>query len=278
MKKWFRLMFVVLSVFALLAAAGCGGKEAAETTGEPSGDEKTSSSHKLIIASDTAFAPFEFQDPNTGDYIGFDMDLIKAIAEVNGWDYEIRSMNFDGIVPALESSSIDMAISAMTITEKRKESVNFSYPYYLSGQCVAVQTTNEDIKGFDDLEGKTLGVQIATTGADEARKIPNAKVIDYNTINEAYMALKNGNVDAVVSDFPVAAYFIKQGNDDVKIVGDLKTSEHYGITVPKDKPEILEQVNSALKTLKENGKFAEIYKEWFGEEPPEYLPGEPPQQ
>jgi len=279
MKKWLRFGLIVISIFALIAAAGCGGGgEDAAATGEPAEDQGQAGAEKILIASDTAYAPFEFQDPNTGEYVGFDMDLVKAIAEVNGWDYEIRSMNFDGIVPALESSSVDMAISAMTITDQHKEKVNFSYPYYRSGQSVMVQATNEEITGFEDLDGKHIGAQISTTGAMEANKVPNAKVTEYNTINEAFMALRNGNIDAIVNDFPVNAYFIKRGNDDVKLVGDLRTSEHYGIAIPKDKPEILEGVNSALETLKENGKYAEIYQEWFGEEPPEYLPGEPPQQ
>ncbi|SHI48505.1 basic amino acid ABC transporter substrate-binding protein [Desulfofundulus thermosubterraneus] len=275
-------VIVVMLVVLALAVAGCGGqqakdtKDSKQTSAQTGGGQQPTGKQKILVASDTAYAPFEFQDPNTGKYVGFDMELIQAIAEVNNWDYEIRSMNFDGIVPALQSASVDLAISAMTITDKRKEQVNFSLPYYQSGQCVAVKASNNTIKGFDDLAGKKIGVQIATTGADEARKIPGAKITDYNTINEAFMALKNGNVDAVVNDYPVTFYFIQQGNKDVKIVGDLRTSEFYGIAVPKSKPDILEKVNSALKTLKENGKYAEIYKKWFGKEPPEFLPGEPP--
>jgi len=278
MKKWLRFGLMVISIFALIAVAGCGGGGDEPAAGESSGGEDQASQETILVASDTAYAPFEFQDPNSGDYVGFDMDLVKAIAEVNDWNCEIRSMNFDGIVPALESSSVDMSISAMTITDQRKEKVNFSVPYYRSGQSVMVAASNEDIKGFEDLDGKHIGAQISTTGAMEANTVPNAEVTEYNTINEAFMALRNGNIDAIVNDFPVNAYFIKQGNDDVKLVGDLRTSEHYGIAIPKDKPEILEKVNSALETLKENGKYDEIYKEWFGEEPVEYLPGEPTEQ
>ncbi|MDQ0287826.1 polar amino acid transport system substrate-binding protein [Desulfofundulus luciae] len=283
MLRTIKVILIMLVVLALaLGVAGCGGqqtkdtKDSKQTSAQAGGGQQPAGKQKILVASDTTYAPFEFQDPNTGKYVGFDMELIQAIAEVNNWDYEIRSMNFDGIVPALQSASVDLAISAITITEKRKEQVNFSLPYYQSGQCVAVKASNNTIKGFDDLAGKKIGVQIATTGADEARKIPGAKITDYNTINEAFMALKNSNVDAVVNDYPVTFYFIQQGNKDVKIVGDLRTSEFYGIAVPKSKPDILEKVNSALKTLKENGKYAEIYKKWFDKEPPDFLPGEPP--
>lgn len=276
MKKSFRWIVVAVTILALaVAAVGCGG---GQETAPKEGDKKDPGAVKqeVVFGSDTAYAPFEAQDPKSGELVGFDVDLVKAINEVSGLNITIKGMNFDGLVPALETASIDGAISAMTITEKRKESVNFSLPYYLSGQSVAVRTDNNTIKGFEDLNGKKLGVQISTTGADEARKVPNAQVIDYNTINEAFLALKSGAVDAVVNDYPVSAYYIKQNPKDAKIVGDLRTSEHYGIAFPKKNTELLEKVNSALKTLKENGKYAEIYKKWFGADPPDYLPGEPP--
>jgi len=278
LKKSFKVLFTVLVVLAVtLVAAGCGGQQAQNNSGEgKSGGQQAAGQQHVLVASDTAYAPFEFQDKNTGKYIGFDMDLINAIGKVNNWNVEVRSMNFDGIVPALESSSVDMAISAMTITSEREKKVDFSLPYYQSGQSIVVQASNNTIKGWDDLKGKKIGVQIATTGADEARKIPGAQITDYNTINEAFMALKNGNVDAVVNDYPVNAYFIKQGNNDVKLVGDLRTSEVYGIAVPKGKKEILDKVNSALLTLKKNGEFAKIYEKWFGQAPPDFLPGQPP--
>lgn len=275
MKKAVKWVVVAFTVLALaMAVAGCGGqKEEPKKEGETAAP---AAKQKVVFGSDTAYAPFESQDPSTGKLVGFDVDLIDAIEEVAGIEIEIQGMNFDGIIPALETGSIDGAISAMTITEERLKSVNFSVPYYLSGQSVAVRDDNNDIKGFDDLKGKKLGVQIATTGADEARKIDPKNVTDYNTINEAFMALKTGAVDAVVNDYPVSAYYIKQNPGAAKIVGDLKTSEHYGIAFPKKNTELMEKVNAALKTLKENGKYAEIYKKWFGQDPPDYLPGEPP--
>ncbi|MCL6477416.1 MAG: basic amino acid ABC transporter substrate-binding protein [Peptococcaceae bacterium] len=259
-----------------IAAAGCGGQKQAAPA-EKKSEPAPAAKKKVVLASDTAYAPFESHDPQSGKYVGFDIDLVNAIAEVANLDIEIRSMNFDGIIPALETASVDGAISAMTITDERKKSVNFSVPYYLSGQSIAVRADNKNINGWDDLKGKKLGVQIATTGADEARKVLNAKVTDYNTINEAFLALKNGAVDAVVNDYPVSAYFVKQNKDnDVKLVGDLKTSEHYGIAFPKKNTELLDTFNKALQTLKENGKYKEIYQKWFGSDPPAYLPGEPP--
>lgn len=272
MKKWLKVSLVALKILVfVVAAAGCGGEKAKETGGE--GEKQGAQTIKLVFGSDTAYAPFEFMGED-GKLKGFDVDLIDAIEEVAGVEIEIKGMNFDGIVPALETAGIDGAISAMTITEDRKQKVNFSVPYYASGQCVAVRADNETIKGFDDLEGKKIGVRAGTTGSIEANKVPNARVTDYNIIGDAFLDLKSGAVDAVVNDFRATAYYIQQGNNDVKIVGDMKTSEHYGIAVPKQKPEVLKLINDALAILKENGKFDEIYKKWFGAVPPEYLPGE----
>lgn len=276
MKKWFNIGLVLLTVLAfMVVVAGCGGgDQAKETAGGSEQQQAADAPQKLVFGSDTSYAPFESYNDN-GELEGFDVDLIKAINEVANVDIEIKTYDFKGLIPALETASIDGAISAMTITDDRKKKVDFSVPYYLSGQSVAVRSNNETIKGFDDLEGKKIGVQTGTTGEIEANKVPNAEVISYDTIDGAFMDLNNGAIEAVVCDYPVVAYYINQGNKGVKIVGDMTTSEHYGIAVPKQKPEVLKMINDALATLKENGKYAEIYKKWFGVEPPDYLPGEP---
>ena len=277
MKKSLKTILVFIAIMAIaFTLAGCGGGEQAkETAGD--GEKQAAEPQKLIFGSDTSYPPFESFDAD-GKLVGFDVDLIEAINEVAGLDIEIQTFDFKGLIPALESASIDGAISAMTITEERAQKVNFSLPYYESGLCVAVHADNETIKSFDDLEGKKIGVQTGTTGALEAEKIPNAQIVSFDTIVEAFMDLMNGAVDAVINDYPVTAYYVAtESGGKMKIVGDLRTSEYYGIAVPKQKPEVLEQINAALETLRENGKFAEIFEKWFGEAPPEYLPGEPPQ-
>lgn len=266
MKKVLKFGLLAILVLALaVAAVGCGGTEPAK---EPAKDPAADSAKtKLVVGSDTTFAPFEFADATTGKFIGFDVELINALCETAGYELDFQSMSFDGLIPALQTSQIDAAISAMTITDKRKEVVNFSDAYYKSGLIVAVQTKNEAIKGFDELKGKKIAVQSGTTGAMEAEKVPEAKITYFTNTDQALLELKNGAVDAVINDYPVSAYFIQQGNPDIKLVGDILSAEEYGIAVPKSKPEVLEKLNAALKTIKENGKYAEIYKKWFGEEP-----------
>jgi len=273
MKKTAKWAFALLLLVAVtVAAAGCGSQPASQQQSQAA----SQAPRTITVASDTTYAPFEYQDKDTGKYVGFDIDLMDAIGKINNWQINWRSMNFDGIVPALQSSSVDAAISAMTIKPDREKVVNFSIPYYQSGQSIMVLKKNTGIKGWDDLKGKKIGVQLATTGADLANKVPNAKVTTYDNIDDAFLALENGNIDAVVNDYPVNAYYIVQGHNDVQLVGGLQTTEFYGIAVPKDKPDILAKVNSALKTLKDNGQFAQIYQKWFGKQPPDFLPGQPP--
>lgn len=269
MKKAFKFVLLAMMVLSLaVAAVGCGGKEAAKEPAQEPAKGEAAAKTKLVVGADATFAPFEFTDPATGKYTGFDVELIEAICEEAGYELDFRSMGFDGLIAALQTNQIDAVISGMTITEERQKVVDFSEPYYKSGLVVAVQAKNNDIKSFEDLKGKKIAVQSGTTGALHAEKATDKDKITYFTSSDqAMLELKNGAVDAVVMDYPVTAYFIQQGNDDVKMVGEILSAEEYGIAVPKGKTETLEKINAALKTLKENGKYAEIYKKWFGEEP-----------
>ncbi|MBO8127994.1 MAG: basic amino acid ABC transporter substrate-binding protein [Peptococcaceae bacterium] len=278
MKRAIKLLLVMLTVAALaFVIVGCGGgEETASQDEEQQAGEGQQSKGKLVIGSDTAYAPFEWQDTETGEYIGFDMDLIDALCKEMGYEYEIKSMTFDGLIPALQAGTIDACITAMTIKPEREEKVNFTDPYYKSGLIVAVHKDNEEIKSFDDLKGKTIAVQIGTTGADMAATVkeedPSTEIVTFDRIPEAFLALKQGNVDAVVNDAPVTLYAIKQDESgEIKVVGDMLSTEFYGIALPKNNPELLAEFNEALSTLKENGTFTEIYQEWFGEEPPEEI-------
>ncbi|WP_094603804.1 Glutamine-binding periplasmic protein [Sporomusa silvacetica DSM 10669] len=248
-------MFVV--VFGL---AGCGGQQSAKPA-----DQKV-----LKVGSETTFAPFEFQDEKTKDYIGFDMDLIKAVGKQMGVEVQVQSMGFDGLIPALEAGNIDAAISGMTITDERAKKVNFSKPYYKSGLSMVVKADNNTLKSFKDLEGKRIAVQIGTTGASEAKKIKDVKVREFNNAPEAFIELNSGGVDAVVNDLPVNEYYIAQaGGKDAKIVGEPLNSEEYGIAVAKKNTELAEKINKAIDELKKNGEYEKIYVKWFGKKPPQ---------
>jgi polar amino acid transport system substrate-binding protein len=256
-KKMIALAVLVLFVLSL-GLAGCGGDK----------KEAPAAKKVLKVGSDTAYAPFEFQDEKSKEYVGFDMDLIKALGKQMGYEVQVQSMNFDGLIPALEAGNIDATISAMTITDERAKKVNFTKPYYKSGLSIMVKTDNNTIKTFKDLEGKKLAVQIGTTGADEAKKVKDAKIREFNTAPEAFLELKAGGVDAVVNDLPVNEYYIaKAGGKDAKIVGDPLNSESYGIATAKKNKELADKFDKALDELKKNGEYEKIYVKWFGKKP-----------
>ncbi len=251
-----RLAGVMTVVLLLsLGLVGCGS--------QASTDKKV-----LKVGSDTAFAPFEFQDEKSKEYVGFDMDLLKAIAKQMNREVQVQSMNFDGLIPALESGNIDLAVSAMTITDERAKKVAFSNPYYKSGLTMVVKSDNTSIQSFSDLAGKKIAVQIGTTGADEAKKVPNATVREFNTAPEAFLELKANGVDAVVNDMPVNNYYMNQETGKgAKQVGQPLTAEDYGFAAAKNNTELIQQINKALDAVKQSGEYDRIYLQWFGKKP-----------
>ncbi len=262
MKKWLKKasVFGMLAVMALAFTAGCGSQKTAEKKAAPAKKE-------LIVGTEPSFAPFEFPDEKDNKIVGFDIDLINAVAKKMGYEtVTVKGMGFDALIPALNAGNIDMAIAGMSITDARKKQVEFSDPYYESGLMAIVQKSNTDIHSLDDLKGKKIGVQLGTTGAAWAEKIEGAKVTNFDTTDLACIELKNGNVDAVISDMPVLQYFLKKkGASYAKAVGEPKKGDNYGIAVPKGKKELVNGMNKALKELKDSGEYQKIYAKWFGE-------------
>jgi len=254
-KKWIAVL--LFAVFALsLTLVGCGQQQTAATNAK-----------KVIkIGCEPTFPPFEFQDQKTKEYIGFDIDLTKAVFKQAGYETEVVNINFDGLIPALQANNIDAIVSAMQITEERSKKVAFSDSYYESGQGIVVRLDNDSIHSWKDLEGKLLGVQIGTTGASEAKKVPNATVREYDRIADAYLDLKNGGLDAAVSSVPVNAYYIAQGggDKDAKMVGEIRNNLFCGIAMNKNNKEMQEKVNKALAEIRQNGEYDKIYEKWFG--------------
>lgn len=220
------------------------------------------------IGTEPTFPPFEMKDDASGDLIGFDIDLMNAIGEAAGRDIEFVSLPFDGLIPALQSNTIDAAISGMTITAERAQTIDFSRPYFEAGLAIAVRDGDTEIESFEDLQGKRIAVQIGTTGAEQANSIEGAAVSTFDNAPLALQELVNGRVDAVVNDLPATLFAINEANlQGVKIVGELITEEYYGIAIPKNS-EVLGEVNAALDTLIQDGTYAEIYRKWFVSDPP----------
>lgn len=219
---------------------------------------------ELLVATDTAFVPFEFRE--NGKYTGFDIELWEAIAKEAGLKYSLRPMDFNGIIPGLQTRNIDVALAGITIRDDRKKVIDFSDPYYESGLAILVDTNNTEIKTAKDLDGKLVAVKIGTATVDYLKSnVPNAKLKLFPNIDNAFLELATGRVEAVVHDTPNLQYFAKTGGKGkVKVVGSLKSGDFYGIAFPKGS-ELVPVVNSALKTLQANGQYDALYAKWFGE-------------
>lgn len=222
----------------------------------------------LLVGSDVTYPPFEYME--NGKPVGFDIDLINLVAQEMGLNgAQIIDTAWDGIFAALKTEKFDVIISSVTITEDRKKEMLFSDPYYDSGQIIAVRRDDTRINSENDLAGKIVGVQINTTGDFAAQEIPGIKEIKrYDDIQQAFQDLEIGRIDAVLNDLPVNAWFAKERKN-VKLVGKLLTVEQYGICARLEDKDLIEEINRALRNLRESGKYNELYVKWFGVEPPQ---------
>ena len=220
---------------------------------------------ELVVATDTAFVPFEFKE---GDkYVGFDIDLWDAIASDLGVEYRLQPMDFNGIIPALQTKQVDVALAGITIKDERKKVIDFSDGYYDSGFLLMVPT-DSDIAGAEGLKGKTLAVKTGTSATDYAKaNFKETELRQFPNIDNAYLDLQTGRVDAAMHDTPNVLYYIaKAGQGRVKAVGQQMMAHEYGIAFPKGS-ELVAKVNEALAKIKADGRYDAIYEKWFGTKP-----------
>ncbi|MGB3352632.1 MAG: amino acid ABC transporter substrate-binding protein/permease [Mycobacterium sp.] len=218
------------------------------------------------IATDITFAPFEFQD-SSGEYVGIDMDLIRAIAEDQGFTVDIKPLGFDAALQAVQANQVDGVIAGMSITDERKQVFDFSEPYFESGVQMAVLDTNNDIKSYEDLRGKRVAVKNGTEGATFADSIKDRygfTTVSFADSASMYDEVRTGNSQAIFDDYPVLAYGIAQGNG-FKTVTPKEKGSNYGFAVNKGQnAELLRQFNEGLNNLRESGRYQEIVDGYLG--------------
>ena len=226
----------------------------------PAAELETVQKGKLVMVTNAEFPPYEFHDQNA--IVGIDVEIAGAIAEQLGLELEIEDIAFDSIIPEIVSGKADIGAAGMTVTEDRKQNVDFSDTYAHATQVIIVKEDSE-IKGVADLEGKIMGVQQGTTGdiyvsgdyGDEA-------VERYAKGMEAVQALAQGKVDAVVIDGEPAKQYIKEV-EGLKIIDESYTDEDYAIAIKKGNTAMVEAVNTALAELKSEGKLDEIVAKYI---------------
>jgi polar amino acid transport system substrate-binding protein len=222
----------------------------------------------LVVGTSPDFPPFEYID-EAGNVVGFDIDLIRLLAQRAGYkDIRIVTMDFDSLIPALTQGKIDVIAAGMTITEERKKVVDFTDPYWEADQAILVRRDSGFTpKSVDDLEGKIVGVQTGTTGADYVKSYAEEHGIqltvkEYSSFVLAVQDLVNGRVDAVVVDSPVAKMF--EQKYPVTIAAIIKTGEQYGFAVRKGNTMLLQALNQALHEVKNSPEWNELIEKYFG--------------
>ena len=253
---------------ALLLAGGLAACSSDEGGGDNGGDADASNlEDTYVVATDTSFVPFEFEED--GEYVGFDIDIVNAIADRVGFEIDLETTNFDGIIPGLQTGTFDIAIAGITITEERKGAVDFTSPYYKSGLRIGVPIDNTDINGVEDLEGLDIATRLGSTSADYiSENIEGATPNTYEQLDQAYLSVEGGGSDAVLYDAPNVEYYIlTQGEDSLKTVGELLEGQDYGLAVSKGNEELVTAMNEALAEIIDDGTYAEIFSDWFGSEP-----------
>ncbi|MBB4123259.1 transporter substrate-binding domain-containing protein [Martelella radicis] len=242
------LKITLLSAVAALAAAGA---NAADWT----------------VGANIGNVPWEFEDAS-GKAVGFEVDLVEEIAERMGKTVEFVNTPFNGLFPAVQSGRIDMAVSSITITEKRLESVSFAQPYYDSDQSLSTSASS-GVSGLADMDGKVVGVDTGSTGDmwAEAHKDEYgfSDIRRYEGLAPAMLDMTAGRIDGYISDIPAVLYYVKD-KPELKVVERIPTGEKYSIMFAKDAP-LAEEVNGVITALKEDGTLAAIYETWFGAAP-----------
>ncbi len=265
MRKMLSFLLIGILMLGLVAVSGC--TDTAEG-GDAEDGEVAEEVPTYIVGTEPYFPPFEYADENnSNEIIGFDVDLINAIAENQGFEIEWKDLEFDALIPALQSGQIDIIVSGMTITETREESVDFSDPYINAGLALAVASDNEEIQGVDDIQGKVAVVQQGSTGAAKADEFKAEGVIDeviyLAHVSDIVMSIQNGRADLMINDLPVTKSYISQNPGVIKIVDDQLQSESYGFAVKSGNTELLEKLNAGLENVKADGTYDEIMEKYF---------------
>ncbi|MDR7075159.1 polar amino acid transport system substrate-binding protein [Neobacillus niacini] len=252
------ILFMTTILFAGILAA-CGKSESGNA-----GDNKT-----LVMATSADYAPFEYIESDKSDeIIGFDVDLANAIAGKLGYEVEVKDMDFGGLIQSLKSGQADFVLAGMTPTEKRKKNVDFSDIYY-TAQHMVISKKESGIATIEDLEGKTVGVQLGSIQegkAEEINKTVAIKVENRNRIPELIQELKAGRFDAIIIEDTVAKGYLEKEADLTNFtMSDDPEEAGSAIAFPKDS-DLTEKFNKELQNMKENGELQELIVKWFGGE------------
>ncbi|PAV28163.1 basic amino acid ABC transporter substrate-binding protein [Virgibacillus profundi] len=247
------ILLLVLSMVLF----GCGDSDTASSEDGDSADGKT----KLVVGTDATYAPMEYMDED-GNIVGIDIDIVEAIAEAADFEVEFKNIGWEPLFPAVDNEEVDFAVSSITITDERKESFDFTDPYYVANQVILVPE-DTDITEYADLEDKRVSVQINTTGHIVVKELlgnTSADIVAAETMPFAIEEMLNENADAAVGDNSVVNEYIKNNpNVELKVIEDDSfEKEFYGLMVKQGNTEVMDLLNEGIQAIKDSGKLKEI--------------------
>ena len=228
--------------------------------------ERVRQKGELTIATDATYPPFEFKQ--NGTLTGFDVELGGEIGKELGVKVNFLSLEWAGVLGALESGKCDLVMSGVTITDERKnKGYLFSRPYFLSGQTIARRKNDNRINSINDLKDKTASVQAETTGQFALQRIGVTKdhILKFDQLQDGLTDTRNGKSDATVADLPALKYILRQGYPELELIGGAFVQENLGIVAWKTAPELRDAVNNALAKIMADGRYAALYQKWIGE-------------
>ncbi|MGL4562734.1 MAG: basic amino acid ABC transporter substrate-binding protein [Brevinema sp.] len=223
-----------------------------------------SNNNILYVGTNAEFPPFEYLDE--GKIVGFDIEIIEAVAQELKMTISLQNLSWEGLLPALQGKKVDLVIAGFTKTEDRSKIVDFTDSYYSSPeQMLIINTDNTNITNIDNLKGKKVGVVLGFTGDIIASAIEDVQVERFNNAFQAIQNLKDRKIDSVLLDYQTALNFTTKGStQDLKLIQGNQTSEEYAMALRKD--DILkEKINTALNTIKTNGTYDTIYEKYFAQ-------------
>lgn len=258
----------------MMGLVGCGGSGSAATTAAASSaaadaDLGLVTDGKLTVGTSPDFPPFE--NLENDQYVGLDIDLAQALADKLGLELEMKTLQFDAIVPAVAAGGqVDLGISGITIDPEREEQVDFSDSYYIDDLSVVAMKANADITAdtyADALNqaGVTIAVQSGTTAESYAQEnFPNATTQPYGNATDAFAAMQAGQANAVITNKAVGSKMVSESYTDAQVIKEIATGEEYGIAVSKDNSALLDAVNDALAAITDDGTLDGIVNKYFG--------------
>ena len=271
-----RIALVALAALTLGACRASGDVDVTDTETDAATEPDVSADLGLIeegtltVCSEVPYEPFEFEDPDApGEYTGYDIDLMRAMADGLGLVLAVKESDFGAIESgvALAAGECDVVASSITITEKRAERIAFTQPYFDADQSLLIRADDADTyESLEDLAGETIGVQADTTGADYAAENAPAgtEIREFEGADAMFLALSAGEVEALLQDFPVNAYRAAQ-DPTFAVTETFPTGEEYGFGVEKGNTALLDALNDQLDALHESGEFDRIFAQYFGE-------------